>query len=536
MTRRRGSAAVSRPDRQPTPAGRPRTGGLPRTWHGHSFDGVVFASLFVAAVVYSLVHAGIGWSNTLLGLHGFRQTQTAFSTYAMLRGGPWLEYETPVLGAPWAVPFEFPLYQWAVALVVKAFGMPLDQGGRLVSELFFYATLVPAYALLAGFRVRPMHRLIFLVLLLLSPEYLYWSRAFMIESAALFCAMSYLAFAVCSLSRRRLGDMGGAALFGALAAMVKFTTFFVFLLAAGLYIFCAWWHAGSTRFSRKTAARFVLPCLLVIFLPVACGLLWTGFADAVRAQNPLAGFVASAALTPWYFGTTAQRLSRQPWLILWSRTLPDVIGHGMLLIPVAALLIASRRRLVLAIVCVALFLSAPLTFTNLHLIHNYYAYANGLFLTAAIGWCIVGCLERAGPWRWLAAVVLVGVIGASVWRYQQVYVPWQRTNVERLLETARVVESATKPDDVVLALGLDWSSELPYYARRRSVMNRDGRLPEDPIMRRALDNLRDHSVGAMVVCFGALRQRPLIERWLRAVGLSPTPRRTADCEVYPRPA
>lgn len=66
--------------------------------------------------------------------------------------------------------------------MVTALGMPLDQAGRLVSEVFFYATSLPAYALLASLLVRPGRRLMVLSLLLVSPQYLYWSRAFMIES------------------------------------------------------------------------------------------------------------------------------------------------------------------------------------------------------------------------------------------------------------------------------------------------------------------------------------------------------------------
>jgi hypothetical protein len=424
-----------------------------------------------------------------------------------------------------------------VALVVKCLGVPLDQSGRLVSEVFFYATLLPAYVLLGSFRVRPRHRLVFLSLLLVSPQYLYWSRTFMIESTALFCAMAYFAFALRALDRWRPADLAGAALFGAFAAMVKITTFFAFFLAAGLCLLSAWWQTGAARFSRTVLVRHVVSAVPIALLPLLCGTLWTAFAEAAKAQNPLAaGFITSAALVEWNFGTAAQRLSGELWSTLLQRTVPEVLGHGTLVVAGVALLFVGRRRRLLFAVCVALFLSAPMTFTNLYVAHNYYAYANGVFLIAAIGWCVVGCLERVDRRRWLAVVVLVCALCAALWRYQQEFLPRQRHNATRILDTARIVESVTAPDETVIILGIDWNPALPYYARRRALMDHDGRPPEDPVMRQALAKLEDWPVGAVVVCGAALQQRRLIVSWLRSTGLSAVPRRTAICEIYTRPA
>ena len=62
--------------------------------------------LFLACLwIYALV-AGMGWSNTILDAHGFRQTQTALTTYFMIGQAPKLAYETPVLGPPWSIPLE----------------------------------------------------------------------------------------------------------------------------------------------------------------------------------------------------------------------------------------------------------------------------------------------------------------------------------------------------------------------------------------------------------------------------------------------
>src|ERR1700730_19303248 len=73
------------------------------------------SALLALAFVHALVVLFLGIDKPLLDLHYFRQTQTALSAYWILKGGPWLAYETPVLGFPWAVPFEFPVYQLLAA-------------------------------------------------------------------------------------------------------------------------------------------------------------------------------------------------------------------------------------------------------------------------------------------------------------------------------------------------------------------------------------------------------------------------------------
>src|SRR5688572_31609546 len=70
-------------------------------------------------------------ASPLIDAHPFRQTQTAISVFHMMRGGPWLAYYTPVLGAPWAIPFEAPLYHWSVAALATVF--PLELSGRIAS-------------------------------------------------------------------------------------------------------------------------------------------------------------------------------------------------------------------------------------------------------------------------------------------------------------------------------------------------------------------------------------------------------------------
>src|SRR5690349_21039333 len=101
--------------------------------------------LCVFAFGFSLWAIHIGWQNSITNSFSFRQCQTAIAARSIQEGGPFFAYETPVLGPPWSVPFEFPFYQGLVGWSARFLPLPLEQTGRLFSVLFFYATLWPAW-------------------------------------------------------------------------------------------------------------------------------------------------------------------------------------------------------------------------------------------------------------------------------------------------------------------------------------------------------------------------------------------------------
>jgi hypothetical protein len=86
------------------------------------------------------------------GINDFRQSQTALTAYWLDREPHGLAYITPVLGYPWSVPFEYPVYQWIVVLLMKV-GVPLVVGGRIVSFAAFVGCLVPLKVMARDFNV-----------------------------------------------------------------------------------------------------------------------------------------------------------------------------------------------------------------------------------------------------------------------------------------------------------------------------------------------------------------------------------------------
>ena len=89
----------------------------------------------------------------ILEQDAFRQTLTALTSYWMIEEGWSFSYQTPVVGYPWKLPFEFPLYQSVVALVAWAGQWPLEPVGRLVSFGFLLGCAWPAAAIATRLKV-----------------------------------------------------------------------------------------------------------------------------------------------------------------------------------------------------------------------------------------------------------------------------------------------------------------------------------------------------------------------------------------------
>ena len=132
-----------------------------------------------------------GFFNPIENHHSFRQTQVAITIYWMVTEDLF-SYIVPVTLPPWNVPRELPLYQFLVAVLCKLFNFQIEPCARFVSITFFY---------LSSFYLFKVTKLIFcslasarlaVVMFLLSPVYLFWSRACMIESLALLLALLFM--------------------------------------------------------------------------------------------------------------------------------------------------------------------------------------------------------------------------------------------------------------------------------------------------------------------------------------------------------
>ncbi len=341
----------------------------------------------------------------LLETHAFRQTQTAFQTVGFHESGiDLLRPEVPVLGAPWTIPFEFPLFQ-ALASVPMSWGIGADTANRITALGFFVVTAGALWALIrlvGGRRVAA----IALVVFSFSPFALLWSRASMTEYLATAAALGWVISAV---RWRQTSDWRWAvpgSLLGAVAATVKVTTaipWVVLILLVGAA--SADGSAGARSWLR---ARLQPPFVLMLALPTLASLAWTLHADAVKGASEATSLLTSGALRGWNLGTMAQRISGTDWGVILDRVDSLILGRGWLVVGVVAVIVIRRQRAFWIGIALVPLLAVEFFF-NLYRVHDYYLIAITPALAAILALGIstlVGWIRIPGRWQGIGLVVV----------------------------------------------------------------------------------------------------------------------------------
>lgn len=482
-------------------------------------------SAFCFALLYSLWSATVGWGTPIVQQYEFVQAKAAITTYYIAQGGPILRYELPVMGPPWSVPYEFPFYQVASAWTHNLTGMPLEAAGRIVAKIFFYLSCIPLFliARVLGFTGRTP--LVPVTLFLASPIYLYWSRQFMNESTATFFGLAYLATAMLWTKNPGNGKWLLALVFGVAAALAKSTTYSTFGLAAGIFLSYQLFRAKSFSFAAVTRA------LTILVVPLVAGLLWVRYTDGVKLLNPLAADThTSAALSQWYLSSNwVERMSGNLWYHFFRITLHDAIGHRAVWILSLFVAVYLGKRAWLYWLCSCLFLVAPLLFTHAHLLHDYYANANAVFLVFAAAVLVERAIASEKKWGvWLGTVFFVLVIGYEVRDFMgKGYLQQQERRMPQI-DFAKKLQGIVAPGDVMLMYGEDWCPVIPYYAERRAIMMQNSTW-YNPRLAESLALLKQEGkrVSVTVLCHEARTDEVLKSR----ISLGPLLLRDT-CDVY----
>jgi hypothetical protein len=407
----------------------------------------------------------------LLDKHAFRQTQTAYTARIFGTDGiDLLHSKLPVLGPPWEVPFEFPLYQAAAAVVMDA-GVPEDRALRSTALAWFTLSAVLLY-LLVRRQTGSLGGSVALSAFLFSPFALVWSREALIE---------YLAVAACllfALAGLRWRDRGSWAwyvvtiLAGTIAMLVKITTGLFWILPFALLGFRS--DADAERRRSRVATA------LTVIIPLVIGLAWTRYADGIKSASAATAVLTSGALSEWNVGTVEQRLDPVAWVHAFRAV---VLLAGGVILPVVVIVaarfaVARGQIRFWAWMGIAL-VSPVIVFFNLYGVHDYYAAA----VTPAAAAMFGAAAVQVASWRsrWARPVligaaltwVLVVVMRLSYWApmYEPVVDP------DGVLPLAAQIERETEPDRLVAILGWDWSPEILYYAHRWGWMVRGDTWP-----------------------------------------------------------
>lgn len=369
----------------------------------------------------------------------------------------------PVLGQPWQVPFEFPLFQQSAALVMKIFSLDIDFANRSTS-LIWFSLCVPLIYHISRFFVGRFSSIISSIAFSISPLSIQWSRASLIEYCALFFSLLFLYSALRLLhSQKAKVQWGLVCIFsGALAGLVKSTTFLVF---CGIVVLLtlAYLKSLSAIQTKKIEVSLIFFASMTSFFGI---FLWNSHADRIKNQNKLTSFLNSNELREWNFGTLAQRKVMSNWDIVFDRINSYVLPIWLISLGLVFLLVAKRHRWI-SLTLLASVIVTILIFFNLYVVHDYYLVALSAQFAILVG-LMVDCLlsfQRLARIRYLAALMILFVVSYSSISQGE----YRQLSRGDLPSFSNELVNLAGPNQRIFIAGYGWDPTILYYLNRRGI-------------------------------------------------------------------
>ena len=396
--------------------------------------------------------------------HSWRQTQTAWTARLFHEEGiDLLRPQVPVLGPPWILPFEFPLFQ-AMASVGMTLGLTEEMALRLTGLISFAVTAVMVWHLTRRL-IGEGGAAVAVAAFTFSPLGLLWSRTAMIEYLATTGAVAFAWSAVVWRDSGRALAYWTAIAAGILACLVKVTT--------GVF-----WVLPFAIIAARGRGRVKPLGLGMAIPPLVAGAAWTRYTDVVKAESPGTAGLTSSGLAEWTFGTLAQRLDPATWGAIGASI---VVLAGLAILPVCAVIVLTKARVEPAWLALAsTVVIPPLVLTNLYSEHDYYAIAVSPSVAAMVGGSIGILWKQQGRARLIAVelAVIAAVVPVVTFGYwSAMFGP--PADPERVLSNAALIEASTEPSDHVAIVGREWNPALFYYADRRGIGLPPGISPQE---------------------------------------------------------
>ena len=463
----------------------------------------------IGALLFSSYIAFRYINQPLADIHAFRQTQTALTSYWILKDGWTLAYQTPVAGYPWSIPFEFPIYQSIVSLIVKLTGFDLSATGRIISYVFLIACSWPAFAISRRLNLSNSVPLIFCALLWTSPIYVYWGRTFMIETAALFFILASIPYALDCFFKKSWQSI---LFFWSLATagiLQKITTGVPVLLC--LYLFYLFYQIKNKVFNIEIFKALVRFSVIIIF-PIIIGFVWTQYADITKTLNPFGKQLTSSSLFFWNFGTIKQKIDLNIWkIVIWDRSFVQNasgwLGLILLFLPWLNKSKEDNKIRWLSISAIFLFLLPPLIFTNLHMVHDYYQVSNIVFLLGALAIIIGDGLKKQINFVFIVPIITIFIIFSNLSKFYSSYGIVAARELDSLnprnvqsYKIGRYLNQITKEKTAIVVFGKGYSSEIAFHGQRKSISIPSWFKEYQKVWEKPKNYLGEVRLSAIVIC------------------------------------
>ena len=413
----------------------------------------------------------------------FRQAQTALMIREFMYGGFFQISPLPVLGPPWQVPMEFPLFQWIAALGGSVVGASPQIAGRLTA-LFFFMVCAALVALIGNRLYSRSVGFTGFVVFLFLPFGWQWGSAPLIEFMATAGALGSFYLVMLWVERRSWWLIAALTIVLSVACLVKITTAIVWIIPL---------IAIAVLWKKPVGIRGVTnrwPLLIPVVLSGAAGLGWTRFSDAYKSRYQFTEFLTSQSLTEWNFGSIEQRLDARNWSMIfgYSEAILGLLVIFFLLL-ILALFFWGNHGITIALAS-TLFIG-PMIFFNLYYMHGYYLAATYPALVVVMAAGIVGVVHTIGkdPIRSNLArcsVVATATFGLLVMAWispEGQRVSQRSTEGFEQFPLAQEIVDNTTVDAGVITVGCDWSPIYAYLSGRKMLMlsghNPDESIPKE---------------------------------------------------------
>ena len=287
------------------------------------------------------------------------------------------------------------------------------------------------------------------------------------------------------------------AVLGTLAGLQKITTFApVFLVCIADCVYKNMPHSAA-----KTGKFRFLILSLIMVSSLLVPYLWIRHTEIVKSAGFISSFLTSKELAPWNFGTLSLRLHADYWVRVY---LARIVLFGGFSVSMILLILAAKRNGARlngeAVLFLAAGLLGPLIFANLHYLHDYYQVGSLAFVAAGLGIAVSKYCEEiriVAPNR--LALILSSVVLANIVVFALRY--WPKVNHldkrdATALTIADYIRARTRPDEVVLIVGMDWNSSVPYYSNRFALMIPNSiRSPQWPLARSQVIKAPEKFIG-----------------------------------------
>ncbi len=486
----------------------------------------VLTGLFIVAL---LTHGWLATRNLTAGFmpgHEFRQSQTALISYFIDRENDFsLLYEAPIVGKPWvSILLEVPFYEWSVVGLSRATGWSHVVSARLISLTCFYLMLPALWWLLGRVRMAPARRFLVLSLVVLCPVYIFYSRAFLMESMELMCCAWFLVGYVGMMERRRWTWFLLATVAGTGASLIKSATYAVWLVPAAACAAVWLWRDFRSGAGWRRLAETTFWGLAGVVVPLGALRLWIELTDPLKAAHASAWIFTSANLSlgNWGLDDFSARFSAKTWSILLDRWREALVAPWLIIVALVAGLAAWPAQRARIAGLAAVFFLAQLLFPFAYAYQEYYYYACAVFLMGALGFALDGLLDTRLP-RWVCGLLVVALPLALVHNYWKTYRPYQLVQSDGGYPFTLALRDFTPRESVVVVSGADWAAMIPLYAERRALMIRNGLQYDRAYLERAFAELADEDVSALVLLDDQRKQTLARDLAIAAFDLEPVP-------------